>query len=79
VRATCTAHRQVCSGKFPDDADALCGVTITFGIFHGGESAGNGSFSNKSKWDLVAMVLVAIFAVVIIAEIAVTAIRKRII
>ena len=34
---------------------------------------------NLFQWDRVAMVLVAIFAVVIIAEIAVTAIRKKII
>jgi phosphonate transport system permease protein len=33
---------------------------------------------NLFQWDRVAMVLVAIFAVVIIAEIAVTQIRKRI-
>ena len=33
---------------------------------------------NLFQWDRVAMVLVAIFAVVIAAEIAVTAIRKRI-
>ena len=33
---------------------------------------------NLFQWDRVAMVLVAIFAVVIVAEIAVTAIRKRI-
>ncbi len=33
---------------------------------------------NLFQWDRVAMVLVAIFAVVIIAEVAVTAIRKRI-
>ena len=33
---------------------------------------------NLFQWDRVAMVLVAIFAVVIIAEIAVTAIRQRI-
>ena len=34
---------------------------------------------NLFPWDRVAMVLVAIFAVVIIAEISVTAIRKEII
>jgi phosphonate transport system permease protein len=33
---------------------------------------------NLFQWDRVAMVLLAIFAVVIVAEIAVTAIRKRI-
>ena len=34
---------------------------------------------NLFQWDRVAMVLLAIFAVVVVAEIAVTAIRKRII
>ena len=34
---------------------------------------------NLFQWDRVAMILVAVFAVVIVAEIAVTAIRKRII
>jgi phosphonate transport system permease protein len=33
---------------------------------------------NLFQWDRVAMVLVAIFAVVVIAEIVVTQIRKRI-
>jgi len=33
---------------------------------------------NLFQWDRVAMVLVAIFAVVIVAEIAVTFIRKKI-
>ena len=34
---------------------------------------------NLFQWDRVAMILVAVFAVVIVAEIAVTEIRKRII
>jgi phosphonate transport system permease protein len=33
---------------------------------------------NLFQWDRVAMVLVAIFAVVVIAEIVVTQVRKRI-
>ena len=34
---------------------------------------------NLFQWDRMAMVLLAIFAVVVVAEIVVTAIRKRII
>jgi phosphonate transport system permease protein len=36
------------------------------------------SAQNLFQWDRVAMVLVAIFAVVVIAEVVITQIRKRI-
>ena len=35
--------------SLPEDADALCGVTIRLGMSHSGESAGSGSFSKTSR------------------------------